>query len=518
MNSPKSLITIIALLLINLVNAQNVSTMHVMPVTIDQLIAKPIDKYDTLSTPDAPCTTAPNDYYANAITLTVGAAAVSGHSCGGLQPNEALGCNSYATQSVWYKVTATASVTYVVVDATGASCYAGTTIWPATGLPTIDCNMIDCQSAANGPYLNVFKLTGAVGTVYAIQVTYLPTGPCGKEATFTIAAANSYGGTINNPGPVNSCSTPYNGCYFTSTPTTGQITSSCTAYPLISQSNLVNTAFYKFTTAPVNSNVLNFQDLLTSSCGGGNVSWFSYRLYDQYCNLLSCGDLGNLQNNVACNQPYVLEYSWEEIPGCTYSQHSPYQYVPTGTIGCGTPLPIELVTFEAKVKDRKSQLKWITAKENNNDYFQIERSRDNILYERVGKINGKGNTSIYSTYNFEDVLPDDGRFYYRLKQVDINGDYKYSKAITVASFTDNSALTIKNPASENVEMIFENENATIAQISFINSTGQVCAVEKWDLSKGMNKKTCSVNNLKPGIYTVIVTTEFFTCHQKLVKV
>jgi len=67
-------------------------------------------------------------------------------------------------------------------------------------------------------------------------------------------------------------------------------------------------------------------------------------------------------------------------------------------------------------------------------------------------------------------------------------------------------------------MIIENELAGPADVNFINSQGVVCATEQWNLAKGMNKKICSVNNLKPGIYTVIVTSPFFTCHQKLVKV
>lgn len=518
MLTPKSIFAIILLFIVNFANAQEFHSISVVPITIDQLLTKPIDKYDTLSMPDAPCTPAANDNYANAITLSVGAAAINGRSCGALQTGEAKGCNSTATQSVWYLVTATAGFTYVIIDATGSSCYTGAAIWPATGLPTSNCSMIDCQSAANGPTVTVFKLEGAIGITYAIQITYTPNAFCGKEGTFTIRAANSYGSTISNPGAINTCATAYNGCYFTSTPTSAQITSGCASYPLVTQANLVNKAFYKFTTAPINSNVLNFQDLLSSTCGGGNVSWFTYRLYDQYCNLLACGDLGNLQNNVACNQPYVLEYSWEEISGCTYSQHQPYQYVPTGTVGCGTPLPIELVKFEAKVIDKKSQIKWATTKESNNDYFQIERSVNNMNFESVGKIAGRGNTNSFSQYNFEDALPENGRFYYRLKQVDYNGDFKYSKVISVASFAESVVLNFKNPASENVDMVLENDISCQAKISYINSQGVVCESEQWDLIKGVNKKTYSLNNLKPGIYTVIITSEFFTCHQKLVKV
>src|SRR5690349_16636330 len=166
----------------------------------------PVSEEDAERAP--PCTPGTNDNYANATALTIGAAATIGTTCGGtLQPSEATGCNTGVTQTVWYTVTATAAGTYIIVTTTGA-CYVGAVIWPATGLPTSNCSMIDCQSAANGPLTTVFRIAGTIGTTYAIQITYNASGPCGNEGTFTIRADNIYAGTISNPGSVNTCSTP----------------------------------------------------------------------------------------------------------------------------------------------------------------------------------------------------------------------------------------------------------------------------------------------------------------------
>src|SRR5262249_4080820 len=157
-------------------------------------------------------------------------------------------CNSYANQTVWYRVTSVSATTYVIIT-NSDSCGVGTVIWPAAGLPLDFCTMIDCQSSAFGPSTTVFRITGSVGISYAIQLTYNAGSPCSMAASFTIRAATTYSGNISNPGPLNSCSAPLSGCYFTSTPNISQITATCTSYPLTSDTNLVNDQFFSFTTA-----------------------------------------------------------------------------------------------------------------------------------------------------------------------------------------------------------------------------------------------------------------------------
>ncbi len=497
--------------------AQEWNVKKEMPVSIDQMIAQPFDKYDTTVTTNA-CSNASNNNYSSAINLTVGAAAISGRTCGTIQAGESKGCNNTANQSVWYTVTSTATTTYIIIDAAGSNCYVGSVIWPAAGLPGTKATMINCQSAANGPGVTVFSISGAIGKAYAIQVTYDAGGPCGQEGTFTIRAANSYSGTISNPGPDNSCSTAYNGCYFTATPTTQQVTSNCSAYPLTTQTNKVNNSFYSFTTAPVNSNVLSFQDIISSTCGGGgNVAWFFYRLYDQYCNLVSYGDLGNLQNNVACNQPYILEYMWEQL-SCSYTQHYPFQYVPNGTIGCGTPLPVEFLSFEAAAKNNTATLSFATATELNNDFFLVERSADHIMFEPVAKIKAKGYSTQVTTYTTKDILPGNGPYYYRIKQVDINGDFSYSKVITVTTSSEQVTLCINNPVKTNAKLLINTNCASTAKVEYINCQGAVCASSTHQLEKGINTITDNADRLMPGVYTVVVTTANAVSRQKMIKV
>jgi hypothetical protein len=324
MNVLKNLLAVLSLLFASFMPGYCQETLKVIPCTSQRSVHLSSSK--TLAAPA-------NDNYSNATILSIGSPAISGTTTGAtLETNEVTGCNAAANQTVWYLVTATAAVTYLRVY-TSDSCSVGTVIWPATGLPIDICTMLDCQGSGNGPDTTVFKITGAVGAVYAVQVTYTSGSPCSASASFTIRAVNSFSGIISNPGPVNSCSTPTPGCYFTYTPTISNVISTCPGDSLVSQVNLINHQFYTFTTPATDSYILEFNDILQATCTVGNVLWSFWRLYDSSCNVLTCGNQLSTSVTVSCDSTYILEYMWEEIP-CTYYIQWPYMYAPTGTLGC----------------------------------------------------------------------------------------------------------------------------------------------------------------------------------------
>lgn len=117
----------------------------------------------------------------------------------------------------------------------------------------------------------------------------------------------------------------------------------------------------------------------------------------------------------------------------------------------GIALPIELLSFAGECKQNSINLKWTTASETNNDFFTIERSLDGLNFEIIGKLKGGGNSNKVLNYSFM-TLP--GTFYYRLKQTDFNGVFKYSKFIYVNCQTHES-LSIKvypNPGTNELTL------------------------------------------------------------------
>ena len=94
-------------------------------------------------------------------------------------------------------------------------------------------------------------------------------------------------------------------------------------------------------------------------------------------------------------------------------------------------LPIELISFEAHLNIDKVDLKWVTASEENNEFFTIERSEDGVNFEEILRVNGAGSTSGRNEYFDIDHDPLTGVSYYRLKQTDTDGKFTHSGIIPV---------------------------------------------------------------------------------------
>ena len=113
-------------------------------------------------------------------------------------------------------------------------------------------------------------------------------------------------------------------------------------------------------------------------------------------------------------------------------------------------LPVELAEYTATVtKESSVYLHWITKSEKNNDYFEVERSADGENWERISKIDGAGNSTYTNEYIYEDYNPYKGVSYYRLKQVDFDGEYEYSDIRSVAIYGSTTS-PYPNPAEDHV--------------------------------------------------------------------
>ena len=97
--------------------------------------------------------------------------------------------------------------------------------------------------------------------------------------------------------------------------------------------------------------------------------------------------------------------------------------VSSAGVACSA-LPIELLEFDVYMVNTAVNVKWSTATESNCDYFMVERSIDGIDWEGIAQVNGSGNSSTIHFYNTVDLNAPYGYNYYRLKQVDYNGQYE----------------------------------------------------------------------------------------------
>ncbi|MGX5858331.1 leucine-rich repeat domain-containing protein [Dyadobacter jiangsuensis] len=161
------------------------------------------------------------------------------------------------------------------------------------------------------------------------------------------------------------------------------------------------------------------------------------------------------------------------------------------------PLPVTLISFNGKSENNQIKLTWKTTSETNNKGFEIERSADARTFEKIGFVDGNGDSKEINTYHFTDLNPL-AKGYYRLKQLDYDGQFEYSKVISVKS----DAAIVKvypNPAQEYLTI------SGIAQkqpFSIIDQNGRV-VLEGLVADKGQ----INVKNLAPGRYVVSVNGE-----------
>lgn len=114
---------------------------------------------------------------------------------------------------------------------------------------------------------------------------------------------------------------------------------------------------------------------------------------------------------------------------------------------CLVTLPIELVDFNVScVENGRIALEWATLSELNNDYFEIQRSTDGMNYEKIGIVDGAGNSSSYLEYLEFDHQAKAGINYYRLRQVDFDGASSYSSSKSVLAYCEESIQVYPNPA------------------------------------------------------------------------
>ncbi len=159
------------------------------------------------------------------------------------------------------------------------------------------------------------------------------------------------------------------------------------------------------------------------------------------------------------------------------------------------PTPVNLTKFSAQEKDNQSHLSWTTAQETNNQGFEIERSIDGVTFEKIGFVDGHGTSSIITDYEFIDRTPKQGVNYYRLKQIDIDGQHEYSK-IEHITIEAPSVITIHpNPAQD---QLYVEGITKPAPYTIYNMLGQ------GHLSGTLLHGVIDISELENGLYIIEV--------------
>jgi len=184
-----------------------------------------------------------------------------------------------------------------------------------------------------------------------------------------------------------------------------------------------------------------------------------------------------------------------------------------------TPLPIELISFNAELKGTYVDLSWETATEINNDYFVIERAGEDLDWEAISTVIGAGNSNSLLTYSDKDREPRTGLSYYRLKQVDFNGEYTYSDPVTIFNnvvITSADVFLYPNPSTNGsvfLKLPLEARDFP-TNIRLFDLSGKLLLSEPYLSNSDVHE--LKHGDLIPGIYLVQISSSMLNETKKLV--
>ena len=201
-----------------------------------------------------------------------------------------------------------------------------------------------------------------------------------------------------------------------------------------------------------------------------------------------------------------------------------------GNFGVGgdsttNPLPVNMLFFTANNVNGDVQLKWATANEINNKGFAVERSIDGANFKEIGFVKGNGTTNTTNAYASMDekafVQNASTTLYYRLRQVDFDGNYDYSNIVMVNESNMNGDVVsvYPNPFVNTVNVSIQTTEATTAKVELVDMQGRVITTEVVKVANGgAYHEVKGTNNLSSGIYFVNVTVNGVSQTTKVTKV
>jgi hypothetical protein len=186
----------------------------------------------------------------------------------------------------------------------------------------------------------------------------------------------------------------------------------------------------------------------------------------------------------------------------------------------GSPLPVELLSFEAAQAGASVLLDWSTASEINNDHFTVERSRDGVEFTDVLDVPGAGNSTSMINYSAYDTDPFNGVSYYRLRQTDFDGTQSWSIIRKVNLSREMPVTVYPNPVFSNVISIAAaSETERVQSVNVYDLTGKLIQqLGQGSATDDLKVKELTLSNkMTPGSYLLEITTNESVYREKIIK-
>ena len=233
-------------------------------------------------------------------------------------------------------------------------------------------------------------------------------------------------------------------------------------------------------------------------------------------------DDGDFSNATAYSSANGLTFSFGSIiiSGISTSMIplNSTRFITVASADAATPLPVNLVSFDAVLQDAFVMLEWTTASEINNDHFVLEKSEDGVTFTAFAQVNGAGNSNTTLTYSNADVANFSRVRYYRLSQVDFDGKKETFKIVSVSKASNSMFNVVPNPMKEEVSVLYPADEEGYYRFKILSETGQELYSALVLTMKGENSFKFNTSWLAPGAYIFsIKNVNGFILTKKVVK-
>jgi PQQ-dependent dehydrogenase (s-GDH family) len=242
----------------------------------------------------------------------------------------------------------------------------------------------------------------------------------------------------------------------------------------------------------------------------------------------SITDLGIFKNNDACGSSIsatptsqtiirrVDHGSFGHVIEASIASFSSFYFMSTSA-----SLPVNLITFTGRSQNDASLLQWVVDNQDKVDHYVIERSSNNVDFNKIGSVNVKGINTEKINYNFSDLNASKiaSSLFYRLKIEDIDGTFKYSNVIniTFGSVTLTTVNVYPNPVKEKASILINSANDETAKLKIVDNTGRIINQRNLTIRKGRNNFEIDMSELPTGLYYIDINGTTFNQKIKLIK-
>ena len=226
-------------------------------------------------------------------------------------------------------------------------------------------------------------------------------------------------------------------------------------------------------------------------------------------NIEAINELGIFKNDDDCGS-YLIRSArpvattgatWETdyVLSASVSNFSTFYFANKANVA----LPLTLLEFSGRLQSNKALLNWKTENEKNTLEFIVERSIDGNQYKPVGTVAAANRPGMHG-YSFTDPainMIGAKIIYYRLQQKDIDGQFVYSKIITLSLANENMVVSLyPNPVNNELNLSISSPQRDNIQLKIIDASGKMINQQTKQLTTGSNSLTIDVNKIATGVY------------------